>query len=160
MNKPIITDFTEVIPPEDDLDGFHAWKNFGGLDLTEAYAKFCSHPEYFQEDFMFMGARAFRFYFPVIDRYIREIEGPDYRFDCEAWILGQALLHQFKYNPSVLAQIGNDAERLCDFVLSNLAQLPENSTFQPVQEIVDAWVDAKAAVTKATETLKKSGHSI
>ena len=150
MTIPQITDFTEVTPPEEDLDGFYAWKHFGGLDLTDAYVKFCSNAVYYQEDFMFMGARAFLFYFPVIDRYIREVEGPDNGFDEEAWILGCVIQIQFERDAKTLAPIRDHAARLCAFVLHGLSQLPEGSTFRPVQEIVDAWLEARAAVTTAT----------
>ncbi len=151
MKIPEIKDFTEVIPPENDLDGFHAWQEFGGLNLAEAYTKFCSHPESYQEDFMFMGARAFLFYFPVIDRYIREIEGPDNGFDGEAWILACGIRNQFEQDARLLAPIRDRAEQLCDFVLHGLSQLPDGSTFQPLQEIVDAWMEAKATVTTITD---------
>ena len=150
MKIPEIKDFTEVIPPEDALDGFHAWKEFGGLDLAEAYTKFCSHPGYYQEDLMFMGARAFLFYFPVIDRYIREIECPANRFDDEAWILACGLRIQFEKDARTLAPIRDRAEQLCDFVSHGLSQLPEGATFRPIQEITDAWAEAKAAVTATT----------
>lgn len=52
-----------------DLDAQSAWQTFGGLGLAEAYAKFLQVPESYQEDFMFMGSRAFAYYFPVVDRY-------------------------------------------------------------------------------------------
>ena len=107
---------------------------------------------------MFMGARAFLFYFPVIDRYIREVEGPVMGFDAEAWILGCGIKIQFEKNASPLAQIGVRAEQLCDFVLHGLSQLPEGSTFQPVREIEDAWVEAKASVMNACA--KGSGGAV
>ena len=73
------------LPSEGDFDPYHgcldaqcAWRNFGGLDLDSAYRKFCENPSYYQEDFMFMGPAAFTFYFPVVDRYLREIRS-DYQ---------------------------------------------------------------------------------
>ena len=124
--------------------------------MAEAYAKFCSNPIAYQEDFMFMGTGAFVYYFPVIDRYIREIEGPTNRFDCEAWILGHAMKHQFEPNVRMITPIAERAKDLCDFVLHGLSRLPEGSTFQPVGEIVAAWVEAKAAVMKAIDL--PAGH--
>ncbi|MEM7010678.1 MAG: hypothetical protein AAF585_04260 [Verrucomicrobiota bacterium] len=51
-----------------DLDAQCAWKHFGELSLNQAYDIFVSAPNIYQEDFMFMGAVAFDYYFPVIDR--------------------------------------------------------------------------------------------
>jgi hypothetical protein len=44
--------------------------------LEQAHVRFCSAPEVYQEDFMFMGCRAFHFYFPVIDEYLRAAPAP------------------------------------------------------------------------------------
>jgi hypothetical protein len=70
---------SESLPTESDfledhgcLDAQCAWKNFGGLTLDQAYERFCDNPLHYQEDFMFMGEPAFTFYFPVLDRYVRE----------------------------------------------------------------------------------------
>ncbi|MBL8820867.1 MAG: hypothetical protein JNL96_20010 [Planctomycetaceae bacterium] len=54
-----------------DLDAQCAWRNFGGLTLDEATNKFRERPEIYQEDFMFMGGKAFAFYFPVVEAYLR-----------------------------------------------------------------------------------------
>src|SRR5688572_21888562 len=54
-----------------DLDQKVAWRHFGGKTLAEAYTLFCDNPLHYQEDFMFMGEGALRFYFPVIDQYLR-----------------------------------------------------------------------------------------
>lgn len=40
------------------LDAQSAWRNFGGLTLEQGHVRFCSAPEVYQEDFMFMGCRA------------------------------------------------------------------------------------------------------
>ncbi len=60
-----------------DLDARHAWDEFGGLSIDDAFTKFISHPLCYQEDFMFMGGAAFAYYFPVIDRYLREFRASD-----------------------------------------------------------------------------------
>ena len=69
----------DSIPTERDfledhgcLDARCAWENFGGLSLDEAFKKFCENPLSYGEDFMFMGEFAFAYYFPVLDRYVRE----------------------------------------------------------------------------------------
>ena len=60
-------------PVGGDLDAQYAWKNFGELTLKQAYDLFLTNPIHYQEDFMFMGGTAFDYYFPVIDRYIRQV---------------------------------------------------------------------------------------
>ncbi|WP_298862448.1 hypothetical protein [uncultured Gimesia sp.] len=57
-------------PYDGDLDAQSAWRNFGGLTLAEAYRKFLEHPGAYSEDFMWMGGKAFVYYFPVLERYL------------------------------------------------------------------------------------------
>ena len=59
------------------LDGQTAWRNFGELTIEGAFELFCTSPIIYVEDFMFMGPRAFTHYFPVIDRYVREVAPED-----------------------------------------------------------------------------------
>ncbi|MEM9646820.1 MAG: hypothetical protein AAF989_17650, partial [Planctomycetota bacterium] len=59
-------------PHQGDLDAQYAWKHFGALTLEEAFRRFRENPEIYQEDFMHMGGRAFAFYFPVLDCFLRE----------------------------------------------------------------------------------------
>ena len=68
-------------PSGGNLDAEEAWKNFGGLTVKQATAKFLESPQRYQEDFMFMGPVAFAFYFPVIDHYLRGV-----RADPEDWV--------------------------------------------------------------------------
>jgi len=146
MNLPELKDFTEFTPPEDDLDGFHAWKQFGGLTVAEAYTKFLERPDLYQEDFMMMGSRAFLFYFPVIDRYIREVEDPVNRWDEEAWIIACGITNHFEEEARTLSPIRARVEELCNFALESMSQLSEGDTFMPLQQIRGQWERAKAAV--------------
>ena len=96
----------ETLPTHDDfeptgdcLDADWAWGNFGELDLTEAFVKFCEEPDIYQEDFMFMGSVAFFYYFPVVERYVYESRiDPQSEFDSEVeamWILAHCINNQF-----------------------------------------------------------------
>jgi hypothetical protein len=89
---PGLSDFD---PIGGDLDALHSWKHFGGLNLDQAHRLFLENPLYYQEDFMFMGPGAFDYYFPVIDRYLRDfrsaVEDDDDDDGC-AWILGAAMV--------------------------------------------------------------------
>ena len=146
MTLPTIKDFTVAEKPEDDLDGFHAWKNFGGLTMEVAYIKFCENPDCYQEDFMWMGPRAFAFYFPVINRFIREEECA-VEFDEITWILAYSIKMHFRSNEPVVQALSNQLLLLCDFVLESLRALPDqDDRSRTVQEVADAWRDVRAQI--------------
>lgn len=127
-------------PLDGDLDAQHAWRNFGGLTLEEAITKFREAPENHQEDFMFMGGRAFAYYFPVVERFLRE----DLAYvgdDREAWILAHGILTQFS-GPS-LPDVIHLAPRvlgLADFVLANIRRFGDSDDQQRIQV---AWRQLK-----------------
>ena len=109
------------------LDAQSAWRNFGGLTLEEAYVRFCSAPEVYQEDFMFMGCRAFHFYFPVIDEYLRAAPAPGVRDDREARILATCIALQFEWHgATVSSELRHRISHLCAFVRSHLNQYAES----------------------------------
>jgi hypothetical protein len=123
-----------------DLDAQGARRNFGGLTLGEAYAKFCEAPERLQEDFMFMGWRAFHFYFPVIDEYLRTATSTGEWDDCQAKILAEGIALQFDWRGATISlELRARISQLCAFVRAHLdryAQLPEDQ-----KEIDRAWVE-------------------
>ena len=123
LNLPLLVeeDFGEC------LDGKSALENLEGLSLEQAYELFLSNPLNYQEDFIFMGSRAFQYYFPVIDRYLREISdddeiGAEYE-DCQASILGYAIEAQFSFYESAFTQgIKTEILQLSAYVQSNVNQ--------------------------------------
>jgi len=103
------------------LDGLHAWRQFGGLSLEEAYSKFVDCPEVHQEEFMWMRHPAFEYYFPVIDRYLREVTNTDDYDDAQAAILGRVMMaylndKEFPHSVEMLESISD----LSSFVQSSL----------------------------------------
>jgi hypothetical protein len=114
---------TDFDPWSGNLDARHAWKNFGGLGLDQAHRLFLENPHCYQEDFMFMGPVAFDYYFPVVDRYLREFRRADDAGDdgC-AWILGAAMESQIEtMNPRPLAAgTVMEISALANFVLSEI----------------------------------------
>ena len=123
-----------------DLDAQCAWSHFGGLTLEEAHLRFSECSENYQEDFMFMGSRAFAFYFPVIDRYLREaIElTPDDRGDRQSWILPQCIQHQFdQKNLHCVRTRHAEAMDLCNFMLGNIESFAND--WDPPSEISARW---------------------
>ena len=117
---PIERDFD---PHGCGLDEQCAWRNFGGLTLDEACKKFETAPGIFQEDFMFMGSKAFAFYYPVIDRFLRNtITLTDAeRGDRQSWILPQCILAQFdEANRESVVRLKASVLALCKFMLENI----------------------------------------
>jgi hypothetical protein len=78
------------------LDARSAWDHFGKLTLSQAWELFSKNPLHYQEDFMFMGPVAFAYYFPVLDRHLREARPTDEYDDCEAWIIGCSVEDQLE----------------------------------------------------------------
>lgn len=97
------------------LDGNHAWEMFGGLTVEEACIKFWQHPQFYQEDFMFMGGVAFAYYFSVIERYIYEVQ-IDPRFDDEAEAV-RVLAH------CIIAQLEPDNVKFVKPILDNICRV-------------------------------------
>lgn len=105
MNQKQPWEYYGSLPTEIDFDPYGgcldaqcAWKNFGGLNMVEAHWKFREAPENYQEDFIFMGGKAFAYYFPVIESYLLETPDPndrdeiDFRPTC---ILAYCIQSQF-----------------------------------------------------------------
>ena len=126
-------------PHDCDLDARSAWRNFGGLGLDAAYEKFLTAPENYQEDFMFMGTRAFAYYFPVIDRYLRAATlGPGDLGDCEAAILGSAVAARFGWKGAVISDdLRAEIESLRAFVVENVVRYA--ATEQERRHILREW---------------------
>ncbi len=137
-------------PHGGDLDALCAWRNFGGLSLAAAYEKFLTVPESYQEDFMFMGCRAFAYYFPVIDRYLRTVTlGPDDLGDCEAAILGSAVAAQFGWNGAVIpASLRAEIASLRAFVVENVARYA--ATEKERRRILREWRRVAEELAKKT----------
>ena len=82
-----------------------------------------SAPESYQEDFMFMGGRAFAFYYPVIDRFLREtIDLPvDERGLRQSCILPLCILAQFDgANRRYVSALKQPVLDLCEFMLQHI----------------------------------------
>ena len=128
-----------------DLDAQWAWKNFGGLSLDEAKAKFPQKPHVYYEDFMCMGSKAFAFYFPVIETYLLETPVEFDGYDRCAWILAHSIKCQLQGDTksdvlALLPRIYN----LIEFVRQNIARFDDDQTEQ--SRILQAWSELDDAV--------------
>lgn len=135
--------------PYGDLDAQSAWRNFGGLTNANALKKFRENPIHYQEDFMFMGGRAFLFYFPVLDAYLREFRLTEDDDDSEAAIIGSGVAAQFSWpTAQVLLPLHSAIRSLADYVCSHtdlLAADPDEQRriardWQPVYAALDATI--------------------
>jgi len=142
------------LPTERDFDPFgggldeqHAWRNFGGLSITGALTLFRENPIHYQEDFMFMGGRAFVFYFPVLDAFLREFRLTEHDDDSQAAIIGSCVAAQIRWpTASYMAHIHPAIRSLADYVCSHAEQLasdPEEQRriardWQPVYSALDS----------------------
>lgn len=130
-----------------DLDAQCAWKNFGGLSLSQAYDLFLSNPRQYQEDFMFMGGHAFDYYFPVVDRYLCEVASSAAGDDCGVAFLGSGVAAQFDWNgafPSM--SLISEIENLSEHVLAHLDQYSPSADDQTC--INRAWGRVNEMIAK------------
>jgi hypothetical protein len=132
-------------PHGGDLDAQSAWKTFGGKTLVEAYELFLTNPLHFQEDYMWMGARAFDYYFPVVDEHLRAANAEQEWEDHEVGILGSCLFFQLKVEsqkPSIQTQ--REMAELAEFVLANLGNFVPSMKEQG--RIRQEWLAVQAAL--------------
>jgi hypothetical protein len=110
--------------------------------------KFDENPDYHQEAFMFMGGRAFAYYYPVIDSYLREqsATADDYGV-LQAWILAKCIGNQFQAKTMTYVRpLKHQVPDLAAFVLQNLDRFAEDAHEQ--QRIDAAWRELEALVRK------------
>jgi hypothetical protein len=124
-----------------NLDESYAWKNFGGLTLEEAKAKFAEHPLHYQEDFMYMGTNAFAFYFPVVDWWLRSVpETDEPEHDSEAWILAKGVQDQFDDRTfNRLRTIAPDVLALSEYVRDRIERFGWDD--EQRRRVADAWTE-------------------
>ncbi|MDB5346203.1 MAG: hypothetical protein JWP89_4580 [Schlesneria sp.] len=61
----------EINPFEDDLDGISACRNFLGKTLDDVEAMLNENSGLYQEDLLYLGPVAFRYYLPAIARFFQ-----------------------------------------------------------------------------------------
>ena len=123
-----------------DLDAQYAWKNFGSLTIEQAIERFRERPDIHQEDFMFMGPRAFVYYFPVLESFLLSVTAQnEVEEDYQAFILAHCIRNQFGANAD------EDVWRLAPRVLALSQHVRQNisrfaSTAKEQSRIVKVWL--------------------
>ena len=134
------------------LDAQWAWKNFGGLTIEAAHLKFRENPLNYQEDFMFMGGKAFVYYYPVIDSYLRDTPEDNDGDDRESWILAHCIKAQFDVD--TLADVRRLAPRvleLADFVRTHIQRF--GSALNEQNHIATAWDELVRHIDMVTKKI-------
>ncbi|MBI3416870.1 MAG: hypothetical protein HY043_16390 [Verrucomicrobia bacterium] len=108
---------TEINPIPYDLDGQHAVRNFLGKCLDEAEALFRESSINYQEDLMFMGAPAFRFYVQAAISYIQSeaSTGDADIVSCFASILE----HRLEFEAEELFPVATQLASVCRYILEH-----------------------------------------
>jgi hypothetical protein len=145
LNMP--TKRQTMLPSEEDFDPWHgrldaqvAWKRFGGLTIDEASALFRENPVVYQESFMFMGGKAFAYYFPVIEDYLRNVPNGDHEWDHESWIIAHDIRNQFeRENFTHVRHLASRVIELAVFVQENIRRF--GATEKERAKVAKAWTD-------------------
>lgn len=108
-----------------DLDERLALKHFFGKNESEAAILFFDKPEYYADDLMWMGRKAFAFYFPTLEPYIisEESEG---NADIINTLLG-ILNSRLKGDPSSIQDCRNSVLRILTYISENLEKFQIDS---------------------------------
>jgi hypothetical protein len=101
----------------DSLDERSACEHFLGKSLQEAEALFQENSLYYQEDLMFMGASAFRFYVQAVISYIQSDAATDDSdvINCFAAILE----HRLKHDKEELCPIAGCLATICGHIIEH-----------------------------------------
>ena len=107
----------EINPFPDDLDGQSAEQHFLGKTLQDAEAMFKENSLYYQEDLMFMGPSAFRFYVQAAIAYIQSeaATGDSDMINCFAGILEQRL----EFERVELVPIAEQLASICAYIVED-----------------------------------------
>ena len=101
----------------DSLDERTACEHFLGKSLTEAEALFREASITYQEDLMFMGASAFRYYVQAVVSYIQSeaAAGDSAIISCFASILE----HRLEYEAEELRPVAERLVSICGYILEH-----------------------------------------
>ncbi|MCB1098663.1 MAG: hypothetical protein R3F19_25720 [Verrucomicrobiales bacterium] len=126
-------------------DAAYAWERFGGKSLSEAYLIFMECPECYGEDFGWILPKAFDYYFPIIDKYLREIDVNDEEHWTEldglqAWIFGCRVQSQFHWKDGTKPSpaLASEIAELSTFVQTNAERYSNQADEQA--RIREAWL--------------------
>ncbi|HEY4258687.1 MAG TPA: hypothetical protein VGM98_00950 [Schlesneria sp.] len=115
----------QEISPYDDLDGRVACEHFLGKTLEEAEALLRENSLYYQENLMWMGPVAFRYYLPAVVEFIRSEAATD-DSDFVAFF-ASTLEFRFKYEPGEMRPVAQQLAVLCGYVVEYWSRFESGS---------------------------------
>lgn len=104
----------QEICPFNDLDGRLACEHFLGKSVEEAEAMLREHSVYYQDDLMWMGGVAFRYYLPAVSRFIQS-DAAENDVDFIAHF-ASTLEFRLAREPHELQPIAEQLVGVCDYV--------------------------------------------
>ncbi|MBX3451499.1 MAG: hypothetical protein KF777_18165 [Planctomycetaceae bacterium] len=105
------------INPYDDLDGRVACEHFLGKSLEEAEALFRDNAIHYEEDLMWMGPAAFRYYLQAVVQFVRsESASASPEFIAH---FAKTLEFRLEYEPRELQPVAEQLVVLCRYVTEN-----------------------------------------
>ena len=114
-----------------DLDERAALEHFFGKTQSEASGLFFENPEYFSDDLMWMGRKAFAFYFPSLEPYITSEESAGGTYVINALI--GILKSRLDYDPLSIKDCWTSVLRVLVFVSENLGKYARDRPY-PLKE--------------------------
>ncbi len=114
----------EEIDPYNDLDGRVACEHFLGKSVDEAVALFRENDIYYQEDLMWMGAPAFRFYWTAAEQYIRHETGDISDFISH---FASTLRFRLEYEADELRPVASQLAELCSYIVEHWSRFGEGT---------------------------------
>jgi hypothetical protein len=107
----------EEINVFDSLDERTACNNFLGKSIDDAQRLFVENSLRYQEDLMFMGPAAFRFY---VEAAIRYIQSPEAKYDADIINCFAGILElRLKFESEQLAPVAERLALACDFIIGH-----------------------------------------
>lgn len=115
----------------DSLDERSACEHFLGKTLEQAEALFRENSLHYQEDLMFMGASAFRFYVQAAISYIRSDSATDDHAIVSC--LASILEHRLEYEAAELVSIASQLALICGYIVEHYERFNPPEIFGDVR---------------------------
>mgnify|MGYP001587234622 CR=1 FL=1 len=125
----------EDINVHDSLDERVACKHFLGKSLDDAYALFRENWLYHQENLMWMGPKAFRFYLPAAIRYLQSADAMGGEGDVMCFV--SLLEFRMEYEREELRPVAFALIDACEFVRLNWQKYENAAEIREVFETIE-----------------------
>jgi hypothetical protein len=133
---------SEINPIPEDLDGRAAQEHFLGKTFEDAVRLFQENSLFYLEDLLWMGPKAFCYYFPAAAHYLKSDAGEG---DTDALRCLASIIHSRIHDDGVLvSDIYPVIQDLADFVIQNRKQFDTSLSFYRLE--IQAYRDILQAL--------------